>query len=289
MDPVRKSVALARRGGLVLVIGLAAALLSPTSASALSCGATLDHDVKLKEDLDCSAHSGDALVIDANNVKVDLNGFRLIGPPASYAGVTSPGFNDLTVKNGTIRGFDYSIYLYNSARDIALQDLNLKLQGTNDGYGVYVGDAKNLRVSHVDIDNADYAVYIYSSRENTNVSHVRVTGSDPAGTYAIYIGTGMTGNYTGTVHDVKANGAYYGFYVYGTTTGFKVTDSVANNAGYAGFYVANGSADPRKYTLSDNTANGAGTYGFFADKNVPGSGNTASGAGTDDCVKVHCS
>jgi hypothetical protein len=276
---------------MVMAVAMAGvvALIAPGGASAaLDCGDALDRDVKLKEDLDCSAYNGDALVIDANNVEVNLNGFRLIGPPADYSGVTSDGFNDLTVKNGTIKGFDYSIYLYNPAEDIALRDLNLKLQGTNDGYGVYVGNAKNLSVSHVDIDNADYAVYIYSSRRNTNVSHVRVTGSDPAVTYAIYIGTGTTGNYTGTVHDVKANGAYYGFYVYGTTTGFEVTDSVANNAGYAGFYVANGSADPRKYTLSDNTANGAGTYGFFADKNVPGSGNGASGAGTADCVKVHC-
>lgn len=281
------------RRGLRVVVALAASmgavLLAPAGASALSCGATLDHDVKLHQDLDCSAFDGDALVIDANNVRVDLNGFRLIGPPADHAGVTSAGFDDLTVENGTIKGFGYSIYLYDPAQDIVLRDLNLKLQGSNDNYGVYVGNAKNLQVSRVDVDNANYAVYIYSSRRNTNLGHVRVTGSDPAVTYAIYIGTGMTGNYTGTVHDVKANGAEYGFYVYGSTDGFEVRGSVANNAGYAGFYVANSSADPRKYRLNDNTANGAGSYGFFADKNVPGSGNRASGAGTADCVKVHCS
>lgn len=279
----------ALRGAVALAAGMAALALAPAGASAIQCGATLDHDVKLNDDLDCSGFPGDyALDIDANNVTVDLGGHRLIGPDNDNTGVNSAGFNNLTVKNGTINGFSYSIYLYDPAQDILLKDLKLKLQETNDHDGVYVGDAKNLRISHVDVDNADDAVYLYDSRPNTNLSHVRVTGSDPASTDAINIGTGMGENYTGTIHDVKANGAEYGLYIYGNTTGFKVTDSVANNAGYAGFYFANGGADPRKYTASDNSANGAGTYGFFADKNVKGSGNRANGAGVEDCVKVHC-
>ena len=277
------------RYGLALIAGLGAVLLAPAGASALSCGATLDHDVKLKEDLDCSGYPGDySLVIDANNVTVDLGGHKLIGPDDDNTGVSSEGFNGLTVKNGTIKGYDYSIYLFTNARDIALRDLKLKLQGTNDNYGIYIGEARDLRISHVDIDNADYAVYLYNSREDTSLGHVRVTGSDPASTYGIYVGTGMTGNYKGTIHDAQVNGAEYGFYIYGNTTGLTVRDSVANNAGYAGFYFANNDADPRKYTVSDNKANGAGSYGFFAAKNVAGSGNRATGAGVDDCVKVHC-
>ena len=278
------------RCGLALVTGMGVVLLVPAGASALSCGATLDHDVKLKEDLDCSGYPGDvSLAIDANNVAVDLNGHKLIGPPDDNNGISSAGFNGLTVKNGTIKGYDEAIYLYDAARDITLKDLKLRLLGSNDASGVYVGDARDLRVSQVDIDNAEYAAYIYDARKNTVLSDINVTGSDPAETYGIYIGTGMTGNYTGAVRDVRVNGAYYGFYIYGNTDGFDITDSAANNAGYAGFYIANDSADPRKYTLSDNTANGAGQYGFFAAKNVKGSGNRANGAGNEDCVKVHCS
>lgn len=274
------------RGALALAASCAAGLLAPAGASALACGAAVDHDVKLHTDLDCSAFAGDALEIADDHVTVDLNGHKLIGPDDTYAGIDGNGeFDDLTVKDGTIKGFGYSIVLTRN-RGVTLSHLKIKLEENNEHYGVYGGELPHLHASHLVIDNALYAFYIYSSKKDTRLSHSRVTGSDPGDTYAVYIGTASDSNYTGVVDDVQANGALYGFYLYGPSTGFKLTDSVANNGG-DGFYISN-AQDQREYTLSDNTANGNVGYGFYAARNTAGSGNTATGNGTD-CVKVHCS
>jgi hypothetical protein len=74
----------------------------------------------------------------------------------------------------------------------------------------------------------------------------------------------------------------------GETTGFKITDSVANRNGTAGFNIGN-TEDPRDYTVNNNTANDNDQYGFFAAKRVRHSaGNRASGNGVEDCHKVNC-
>src|SRR5262245_43589026 len=64
--------------------------------------------------------SGDrAITISANNVVLDLNGFKLGGLGGGTAtlatGVFASGRQNITIKNGTIRGFWEGIFLFNSA------------------------------------------------------------------------------------------------------------------------------------------------------------------------------
>jgi hypothetical protein len=80
----------------------------------------------LKQDLATTISSGTAISIEANNVTVDLNGFRLGGmsggPATTALGVVS--FKDnITVRNGTIRGYRTNIQL--SGNNLLVEDMRI--------------------------------------------------------------------------------------------------------------------------------------------------------------------
>jgi hypothetical protein len=69
----------------------------------------------LTGDLNTSITTGNALEIAANNVIVDLNGHKIAGQAAG-AGTTATGIyanqrQNITIRNGTIRGYFYGIWL----------------------------------------------------------------------------------------------------------------------------------------------------------------------------------
>ena len=75
-------------------------------AGNLTCNQTLTANATLHEDIGPCAAQG--LIIGANNVVVDLNGFTLSGTGTTASvdvGVNDDGFNNVKVKNGTIDGF----------------------------------------------------------------------------------------------------------------------------------------------------------------------------------------
>lgn len=63
--------------------------------------------------------NGNAITINANNVTLDLNGFKLDGQAAGAKtltnGIYSLNHKDVTLKNGTIRGFLYGVLLSDSS------------------------------------------------------------------------------------------------------------------------------------------------------------------------------
>ncbi|CAN5467939.1 hypothetical protein BH10ACT11_BH10ACT11_19890 [soil metagenome] len=272
-------------------LGLTAAMVAciavfgapAASAAQPHCGDLIKKDVKLTKNLDCSASNSDGLDIGANRVTIDLNGHKIIGPAGSYYGIyvsSSEGWDNLTVKNGTISGFDYSVYTYYSS-NLHVSNMRLKLKGTNDDYGLYLYYSRGLRVSKTKIDNAYYGAYIYDA-PNMRITKSKVTGSDDTQTYGFYPYYA-----TGTIDDVEANGAYYGAYLTGYSDGLTVKNSTFNDAGYAGVYASNSTPLVRyDYILRNNTANNSDNYGFYANYDVGGSGNKAKGAGTQNFHNV---
>ena len=69
---------------------------------------------RLTSDLTPS-NSADAVVIDAIDVSIDLNGFRLLGND-NGTGIAADGANFVTVRNGTVRDFSIGIELGQYAR-----------------------------------------------------------------------------------------------------------------------------------------------------------------------------
>jgi large repetitive protein len=96
-----------------LVLGGAQAFADP-----VQCGDVITHDTRLQNDLtDCP---NDGIVIGAEDVTLDLNGHTIDGvspptsdcdrPPFGPAGIRdSGGFDDVTIKDGTIQQFDHGI------------------------------------------------------------------------------------------------------------------------------------------------------------------------------------
>lgn len=116
---------------------------TPASQSGitLQCGAQIDQDVILNSDLSCP--EGIALMVVADGVTVDLNGHTLTGPGPGRRRWPLPDFdlagvsvraNDVTVENGTLRGF---------------------------GIGVVVDDVSGVTISNVTTIGGYYGVYLY--------------------------------------------------------------------------------------------------------------------------------
>ncbi len=72
-------------------------------------------------DRDISVGSGIAIEVVASDVIIDLNGHRIIGPTASDTtaiGIYASNQDRITVRNGTIQGFMYPIFLYDSYDEV---------------------------------------------------------------------------------------------------------------------------------------------------------------------------
>lgn len=107
---------MARRKLATVVLGVTGAatlgVWAPVAAeAAVVCGQTITTSVTLTNDLSCP--SGTGIFVNAPNVTVDLGGHTITG--AAPAGGTSRGVNitpnrpNVTVRNGTIRGFDAGV------------------------------------------------------------------------------------------------------------------------------------------------------------------------------------
>jgi hypothetical protein len=272
----------AARVGLAIAVTAAAGLLSATSASALTCGQDLKRDVKLRKNLNCSASSSHGFVIAKHGVEIDLNGHKLIGDDSYYGIDNADGYDRLTVKNGRLEGWSYGVNNYYGSF-AKFRGLNIVLGGDNSGYGIYQYYSLEPEVKNVTVNNAAYGIYGYSNA-GIEVRKLKVTGSDSNNTYGIY-----DYDSTGVIDRLKANNAYYGLYTGGASDGYRVVNSVANNTGYAGFYISNSTPLFKyDYTLSNNTAKNSGTYGLYAQYDVRGRGNRATGAGTANCHNVRC-
>ena len=69
----------------------------------------------LKSNLSTSITAGNAITINTNNVVIDLNGFKIgglgAGPLTTAYGIYAFGRQNITIRNGTVRGFRHGITL----------------------------------------------------------------------------------------------------------------------------------------------------------------------------------
>ncbi|MGA8046498.1 MAG: right-handed parallel beta-helix repeat-containing protein [Dermatophilaceae bacterium] len=109
-------------------------------ATTVSCGMTVTQSIRLLNDLtDCG---GDALVVGAGGITIDLDGHVLDGTGLG-AGVRNPGFDGVAVTNGSIQEFDHGVLVVNADRVIvsslrltATQESGVTFQGGGSGSAV---------------------------------------------------------------------------------------------------------------------------------------------------------
>lgn len=95
----------------------------------VKCGDEIFADTKLKANVDCFLFPGaDGIMIGAPGVTLNLNGFNIEGDPAPEAsGVFNPGFDDVTIKNGAISGFQDGVRA-DGVNDLDIKDVSFNGQ-----------------------------------------------------------------------------------------------------------------------------------------------------------------
>jgi parallel beta-helix repeat protein len=161
----------AGRSGCVAAITLLALLASAPAAGAahVSCGDRLEADTKL--DADLVGCSGNAVVIGASGVTLDLAGHTIEGAHGGIGVVNAPGVSRVTIENGNIGGFFHAVVLieggghvlrnvreYDSHDGLRLSRVNGALLDRviatgNDGSGVHTPGSSGVTIRHSRIDH----------------------------------------------------------------------------------------------------------------------------------------
>ena len=164
----------------------------------------------LRQDVATTLATGDAIHVDANNVIIDCNGFK-IGGLAAGAGTTTVGIRSLSrgnigVRNCSIRGFSYGVQLDGEVGGHLVEDN--RLDG-NTFFGILVsGDGSLVRRNRV-LDTGGSTVYpgaaygIFATYDvdiaDNIVSNVLAlpSATDVIHTYGIYTQYNDTGTVSG--------------------------------------------------------------------------------------------
>src|SRR5690606_28757168 len=94
-----------RTAAVAAILVLTAMVLVPGSAAAApSCGAVVTTTTTVTANLtDCP---GDGLIIGAHNITLNLNG-RTVDGVGLGVGIRNNGFDNVTIRNGAVTGFDH--------------------------------------------------------------------------------------------------------------------------------------------------------------------------------------
>lgn len=191
----------------------------------------------LTADMSTNITTGNAILVDANNVTLDCNGYKiggLAGGPASLAfGIRSTARSNITVRNCNVRGFRAGIAIGGSVESVGNVVEDNRLDG-NQRFGIVVdGSAgvvrRNIVVdtgsvdpesTHVGIYATPIAIYVSSGADVIDNTIDGVIGQDAEGSFAAGIAAGTGSSRTGSViarnriRGVQSGLAAYGIRVY---------------------------------------------------------------------------
>lgn len=120
------------------------------SAATLACGAEITEDTVLQGDLVCNATP--ALIIAADNVTLDLNGFTISGKGAITKGgpaILLRNVKGATVQKGTVKSFAAGVAIEGGSGNVVQNMTLIDNVGAGDsdyGDGVTISDSKDNRV-----------------------------------------------------------------------------------------------------------------------------------------------
>ncbi len=194
---------------------------------------------------------GAAITINASNVTLDLNGYQIIGPGTSSntaIGVYARNRDQIMIRNGTVRGFMYGIYLSD--------DSHRALSGTGFDQGRHV--VENVRL----IGNTFRGIRIEGRGNVVRNNVVEDTGGTSVYSSPVVMGIESLGpgaliadNY---VYAIRGNG--YGIAVTGYGGGTIIADNKLSNSSRSPTW----SYRPG----TDGVVSNSGTYGIYVgDKN----------------------
>ena len=278
------------------------ALAAPAGASALSCGATVHKNVTLKSNLDCSSGGSGGLIVGRDGITVDLNGHSITGAGGldGYEGIENEGYDNVTIENGTVKGFQDDVFLSNAARN-TVKGMDLRNNGLGFYNGIYSTSGTGNHFTDNHIKYSRYGIYmdkgggnrvlgnvfkdaangVYTTIEtHDNISHNTSKGFSIL-TYAFNSQHDVSQRYRQDV----ASGGYIGFYIYDPVK-VLVDKATATENGYAGVDVEANKAGG--VLVQNSTASNNDEYGMYAANAIPSRHNVALGNDFFNCYLVNC-
>ena len=152
----------------------------------------------LTGNLATSQTSGYAIQINANNVTLDLNGWK-VGGQAAGSGTGAVGIfstaNNVTIKNGIVRGFFNGVFL--TGRGAVVQDM---LIDQNLYFGIRVQGEGSVVEHNQVVDTG-------GSTSFTTLNAVGISADGPGSTVSNNMVSGLTATGAGNEYGIGANGA----------------------------------------------------------------------------------
>jgi hypothetical protein len=161
----------------------------------------------LQSNKNSAVPNGNLIEIQANNVVIDLNGFKLGGLAAGTAttatGIFALDRQNITIRNGIIRGFQTGVFLQGAASSGYLVENLLLEQNRSTGVAVQgTGNViRNNRVVNTGggVGTIAYGIQVEGA-SNTVISENIVSGTSETGTAA-----GIIATPTSTLIEVRGN------------------------------------------------------------------------------------
>jgi len=144
-------------------------------AASVSCGEIIVTDTKLDTNLICDSEPPtDGLVIAANGVTLDLNGFTIKGS-SEKEGVSGTGHSNITIKNGAITGFETGIH-FDDITKLEIKQLTIANQSWD---SILIGTSRNVKIMNVHTylpEEAPGSAIILADVDDSKVTNVNVDG-----------------------------------------------------------------------------------------------------------------
>jgi len=228
--------------------------------------------------------TGNAIEIQTNNVIIDLNGWKLGGLAAGTGthtyGIYAWQRKNITIRNGTIRGFFYGIWLddivpYTTSQGHLVEDIRADM---NIYSGIYVGGRGSIVRRNQVVDTGGSTAFSNPNAYGILLlgPGVRVLNNDISGTaatgsglgYGLYVDTANGAVVEGNrINDVSSGtGNTYGMHI-AESNNVLVRGNSITSAAYGIYYSAGGTGSTGKYM--DNLTGNIATLAY--------SGGTAAG------------
>ena len=262
-----------------------------------SCGQVVTTNAVVTQDLDCA---GSGIVVGASGITIDLKGHVVKGNKTWHGIDNVAGYDEVTVKNGVVRNFDYGVYVTN-ADDFTLSNM---VSSGNKGTGVYIADGTSPSIvsttavgnggSGIIVNNSDSASVKSSSAAGNNGEGIWLEGASSSVKSSTAVGNTKNGiilkGDSAKVATATARGnGLIGVYVVGD--GASITSTTATGNGDIGVQVS-GDAPLVKRSRSEangflgGVSDGVGPGIFVAGFSTPPEGTNV--AGGNDQVGQQC-
>jgi parallel beta-helix repeat protein len=200
-----------------------------------------------------TADISEPIVVERDNIVVDGAGHMLLGA-GSESGISLTGRSNVTIKNITIRAFEYGIYLNGSSGNTLSAN-----RISNNTYSIFLDSSSNNGVSaNYMANNTYYGIYFINS-SNNGVSANNITNNG----YGILLDSssnnGVSANYI-------ANNTYYGIELYSASYNSISANNITNNNGYGIYLYSSSNNGVSANYIANNTYYGIELY-YYSNSN----------------------